>query len=989
MTEKVRRVLRPIAFSLPLLLLSAAPLAAITITWTGANNTDWTDNQNWNPIFTLPVVGDDVVIPNAANDPVLNIPWPGGSATTFNGLTLEPGASLDLNGNSFTDVGNLTVGDGASIINGGAGVTLPVGGNAVLGTGGSVTIAASVALSVAGTTTINVGAGNNLTLDNAGNNFIGAVSVTGASSVFLRDVTALVVGASTISGNLELHAGGTVTQTGAISTAGLELRGAGPYTLTNAGNAATTLAVTTTGAVSYRDTNALVVGSVGGTSGITTTNDNVSIRTGGTLTISQDINLGGGDLELNAGGAVTQGAGDDISADGLELIGTGPYTLTNAGNAVTTVAVDTAQSVDYRDTNALLIGSVGGTNGITTTGDDVSIQSGGSLGINQAVSVAALNLLSNGAMTQTVAITTTGAMTLAAGALNNMTLDRPLNSFGGTVSVISGNNVTLQESGVLDLGGSTVSGDLSVTSSSVSISGPVTIAGGSTMSGNLVVNSGSVSLSGPVMVAGSLDITGGSLSPGSTVAVSGNWSNSGTFVAGSSTVIFDGTGTSLVSGSTTFHSFACTSAGKILSFQAGSTQTIDGALTLAGASGNNIQLLSQSTPTQWTINNVGDVESASYVSVQDSAVLGNDVTVTNGTNLGNVDTTPPGWVFAGTDITPPHVNTTNPMHGASDVSIASAVSVTFSEIVSDSTINGTTLLLEDSVATPVGGSVVYDGPTRTATLTPAVPLSTSTTYTATITTGVEDLAGNPLTGEYSWTFTTEAAWLEVSTGTSNPGNRSVGSTAEDVVMVQLAVRSGPEDVRLSNLRLTGSGSGNEKQDVLAVRLSIDEDSDGIFDDGEALLSTGTYPNDDGTVFFTGLDVLVPTGSTVSFLVLYDFSVATRASTALSVPQTRSPLGGTLSLLLLLCLPLLLIGLRRTTRASRAATPLVIALLFLVLACSCLLNPLVGFSTYTMSVRTATDVSASGTVSGTAAEIRGVFPIRGGIVSVWDPSQLRQ
>src|SRR5438876_9493804 len=57
--------------------------------------------------------------------------------------------------------------------------------------------------------------------------------------------------------------------------------------------------------------------------------------------------------------------------------------------------------------------------------------------------------------------------------------------------------------------------------------------------------------------------------------------------------------------------------------------------------------------------------------------------------------------------------------------------------------------------TPVAGTVRYaDG---TATFTPTGNLAPLTTYTATISTGVRDLAGNPLTSDMSWSFTTGVA----------------------------------------------------------------------------------------------------------------------------------------------------------------------------------------------------------------------------------------
>ena len=55
------------------------------------------------------------------------------------------------------------------------------------------------------------------------------------------------------------------------------------------------------------------------------------------------------------------------------------------------------------------------------------------------------------------------------------------------------------------------------------------------------------------------------------------------------------------------------------------------------------------------------------------------------------------------------------------------------------TINGTTFLLTQGI-TPVLGTVTYAG--TTATFSPSANLASNTLYTATITTGAKDLAGN-------------------------------------------------------------------------------------------------------------------------------------------------------------------------------------------------------------------------------------------------------
>src|SRR5207248_1886528 len=81
------------------------------------------------------------------------------------------------------------------------------------------------------------------------------------------------------------------------------------------------------------------------------------------------------------------------------------------------------------------------------------------------------------------------------------------------------------------------------------------------------------------------------------------------------------------------------------------------------------------------------------------------------------------------------------------------LSVTFSEAMDPATITTATFTLKLG-STPVSGAVGFIG--ETGTFTPEGNLAPSSTYTATITTGAKDLAGNPLTANYVWSFTTAA-----------------------------------------------------------------------------------------------------------------------------------------------------------------------------------------------------------------------------------------
>ena len=105
------------------------------------------------------------------------------------------------------------------------------------------------------------------------------------------------------------------------------------------------------------------------------------------------------------------------------------------------------------------------------------------------------------------------------------------------------------------------------------------------------------------------------------------------------------------------------------------------------------------------------------------------------------------------DTLAPTVSSTNPLNGATGVAVITA---SFSEPMNASTITSSTFSLSGPGATPVLGAVAYDASTGIARFTPASALTASTVYTATITKGAKDVAGNGLANNHSWSFTTSA-----------------------------------------------------------------------------------------------------------------------------------------------------------------------------------------------------------------------------------------
>ena len=145
------------------------------------------------------------------------------------------------------------------------------------------------------------------------------------------------------------------------------------------------------------------------------------------------------------------------------------------------------------------------------------------------------------------------------------------------------------------------------------------------------------------------------------------------------------------------------------------------------------------------------------------------------------------WSFttvpAPPDVTAPTVISTDPTNGATNVPLNRIISATFSEAMDPATITNTTFLLMQG-ATAIAGSVSYSG--TTAFFVPTVPLLVNTPYTATITTGAKDVAGNSLAANYVWTFSTTTFPAVISTIPANgaqgvPLNQIISATFSEAM----------------------------------------------------------------------------------------------------------------------------------------------------------------------------------------------------------------
>jgi hypothetical protein len=153
-----------------------------------------------------------------------------------------------------------------------------------------------------------------------------------------------------------------------------------------------------------------------------------------------------------------------------------------------------------------------------------------------------------------------------------------------------------------------------------------------------------------------------------------------------------------------------------------------------------------------------------------------------------------GGSGAGTaDTTRPTVISTSPANAATGESPSTAISVTFDEAVRDATLTSETFILEQG-ATSVSGTVSHHG--RVAIFVPASPLALDTTYSATLTTEIEDLAGNALAEAHTWSFETDAALA------LGPAPVLLGAAGRFAILAKSAITNAPTSVVTGDLGLS-------------------------------------------------------------------------------------------------------------------------------------------------------------------------------------------
>lgn len=349
-------------------------------------------------------------------------------------------------------------------------------------------------------------------------------------------------------------------------------------------------------------------------------------------------------------------------------------TSTIAGNITTTADQTYTGKVTL---NAATITINCGTSNTITFSDDIVNATGitcaltidGNLSTAASKKISPSSLSVTGTTANAAVITTTGLQEYTGAVTNTGTITVPSLTSGTAVEFKGGYTGT----GGSLIGAKTSAGDLTPNPDIVFSGGTQTF-GIFTPNNDVVVFKNNVTLGSDLNCYDIKIDTGANLSAGTnSITVNNNWTNNGTFTAGSSTVIvakdiagdttfnnltINGTQPTVISGNNTIAAFTCETPSKVITFNTNTTQKITGKLTLDGkATGTEITLKSNSATStsaadQWSINTTGATTDVKYVKVQNSnstALITTTTSVSMGNNINWAIASSFKWTGKGTD----------------------------------------------------------------------------------------------------------------------------------------------------------------------------------------------------------------------------------------------------------------------------------------------------------------------------------------------------
>ncbi|MCQ4244745.1 Ig-like domain-containing protein [Pseudomonas stutzeri] len=737
-------------------------------------------------VFASNLAGQTLTLNNVSINESLTFDMDQANGLTLTGgtITLAGGTTQTFtNGSGDTAaISSLITGNGALTKDGAGNLTLSGAGNSYMGdttlAAGTLTLSGGGAIYNASSVSVEAGA----TLALSSNETIGNLSGAGSINLGNSTLTTLQTADTIFSGNIS-GTGGLALSQGSAATYSLTLSGSNTYTgattlsdygwlrldgdasmssssavRVNGNSVLTLLSDQTIGSLASSNSNASIqlgshtltagenntstftAGAISGSgslikqgSGVLTlagTNSYTGTTTvsAGTLSISNDFNLGAGSLTL-AGGALDITAATTIdnaiilannstisNADNVTLSGavSGAYALTKAGAGTLTLAGNNSYAQTFINAGTLSVSSDANLgSGSVTLGSGSTLQISGATTIDNAITLTGNATVSNSAAA-TLSGVVSGAFTLTKAGASNLTLSGS-NTYGAT-TVSAG---TLSVASDSNLGSDTLT---LAAGSTLAVTSATTIDNAIALSGNATVSTGAdTTLSGVISGSNNLTKTGaGTLTLSASNTYSGTTSlNAGTLSIASDANLGSGalnlaTGTTLlITGNTTIDNalvltgVATVNAGAaatlsgVISGSGGLSKAGAGSLTLTASNTN----LGSNTVSAGTLVVDGSTNSATTVAngatLAGGGTLGGDVIVQNGATLS------PGNAGAGTLTINGNLNMAAGSTLAVDINGASAGSGYDQVVVNGAVdISGATLAVSHGYA--AGPGVVYN-----------------------------------------------------------------------------------------------------------------------------------------------------------------------------------------------------------------------------------------------------------------------------------------
>lgn len=382
-----------------------------------------------------------------------------GNITIQNALAWSSGNMLTLQAANQILI-NATVTSTIDATTGGA-----LNGTLVLNAGNGVTQSAAVRVA-----NLLLKGGGTFALNHQ-DNAVNTLAANTTGYIGFRNARALNIGnvdgvSGVTTGNtFSLRVNGALDQTDALKVGALELHSdAGAVTLNDVGNSITALAAETNDAFSLRNSSAILyIQTIGAKTGINTHNNNFTLINANTLQLGNGaldgrLNAGSGVVDLSSN-RIVQTSKAKLTADQLVLRTTNYAGLSGTANSVNRLAVvatgagggNVAQSLDFLNDKAIVIGEVNGVAGISTQNAHAKVQAYGNITLDRDINLGSghLALVSQNGNnygdidTQTRTVTAGGLAAIG----RNLLLDRDANGVNNASGKINTNAVAIRSGG--------------------------------------------------------------------------------------------------------------------------------------------------------------------------------------------------------------------------------------------------------------------------------------------------------------------------------------------------------------------------------------------------------------------------------------------------------------------------------------------------------------------------------------------------------------